>query len=162
MGLPAGVYSPFEISLRDKGGEIGSFGVHGLLLSAANWVANQALAAAFVAAIEGATLGVTVRWQYGNETIVNPVDKASSASAQRENKLLIRYHDVTTLEKMTASIPTISLPALVFLDEANDFVALDDPAFMVALVDAWQDFVVNPRTDNLTLVDSAEFVGRRS
>ncbi len=162
MGLPAGTYSPFSMSLRDHGGEVGNFGVYGLLLVEEDFDANVALATAFVADLEAATLGVTVKWNYGNEVIVNPIDKAASASAQRENKLLVRYHDVTTLEKMTATIPTISLPSLVFLSEANDFVSMATPSFITDLVAGWELFVVNPRTNNLTNIDSLEFVGRRS
>lgn len=160
--LPVGEYSPFDISLRDHGGEIGVMGAYGLLITEEDYDANGALAATFVAAIEGATLGVTVKWNYDNLHVVNPIDKAASASAQRENKLLVRYHDATTLEKLTYTIPTISLPSLVFLDEANDFVDLTTPAFMATLVAAHQAFIVNPRTNNPTLIDSAQFVGRRS
>jgi len=75
--LGAGVYSPFDMSLRDQGGEIGSFGVYGIPLVEADMDANHDLAAALVAAIEGATLGVTWKWQYDVLTIVDPVTKAS-------------------------------------------------------------------------------------
>lgn len=162
MSLGAGVYSPFSMSLRDKGGEVGNFGVYGLPLDDSTWVANQALAAAFVAKIEAATLGVTIKWTYGNENIVNPVSKAASASAQRENKLLVRYYDNTTFAKLTASIPTIDLPNLVFLTDANDYVSRITPTAMSDLVTAWQAFVVNPVTGNLTIIESFEFVGKNS
>lgn len=162
MALGAGVYSPFSISFRDKGGEIGTFGVYGLALDDTSWVANQALAATFVAKLEAATLGVTVKWVYGNETVVNPVSKAASASAQRENKLLVRYYDDTTFAKLTASIPTIDLPNLVFETDANDYVSKSTPTAISDLVTAWQAFVVNPVTGNLTIIESLEFVGKNS
>jgi len=166
MGLPAGDYSPYRQSFRDKGGEIGSFGVYGLPLSAANFTAYIALAQDFQNAVEAITLGVVTQVEYGILTIVNPISNASSPSAQRENKLLVRYHDATTLEKMTATIPTIDLPNLVFETDAKDFVSKTawgaGGAVMTDFVAAWEDFVVNPRTENLTVIDSLEYVGRNT
>jgi len=161
MPLGAGPYSPFSAAFRDKGGEVGSFGVFGLLQNETDFTTNNTAAAALKTALDNAALGQLVSWEYGGIlTVVNPSGKASSASAQRENKLLIRYHDATTLKVLTASIPTIDLPNLVFETDANDFVSLASPAFMVALVSAWEDFVVNPETNNLTVIDSAQYVGR--
>lgn len=161
MPLGAGTYSPFDLSFRDKGGEVGNFGVYGLLQNETDFAANNTLAAALKTALDAACLGQLIQWSYGGiQTIVNPSGKASSPSAQRENKLLIRYHDATTLKVMTASIPTIDLPNLVFETDANDFVSLSSPSFMTGLVTAWQAFVVNPETNNLTVIDSAEYVGR--
>lgn len=161
MPLGTGTYSPFEISYRDKGGEVGTMRVFGPVIDETDFTADVALAVAFVAALNAATLGQIISWQYGGGlTIVNPSAKATSASAQRENKLLIRYHDAVTLKVLTATIPTIDLPNLVFLTEANDFVSLISPSFMSGLVTAWEDFVTNPETANLTVIDSAEFVGR--
>jgi len=161
MPLGAGEYSPFEISFRDKGGEVGNMGVYGIPVEPADETAMITAATAFKSALDAATLGVIVQWSYGGiQTIVNPSGKASSPSAQRENKLLIRYHDATNLKVMTASIPTIDLPNLVFETDANDFVSLSSPSFMSGLVTAWQAFVTNPETGNLTIVDSAQYVGR--
>jgi hypothetical protein len=161
MPLGAGNYSPFEASFRDKGGEVGNFGVYGLLQNEDDFAANNTLAEALNTALNNATLGQEVQWSYGGiQTIVNPSGKASSASAQRENKLLIRYHDAVNLKVMTATIPTIDLPNLVFETDANDFVSLSSPSFMSGLVTAWQAFVVNPETNNLTIIDSAQYVGR--
>lgn len=161
MSLGAGTYSPFDISLRDKGGEVGTLGLYGILQTAETFAANNTLAAAFKGAIVNAVLGQVIQWSYGGiTTIVNPSGKASSSSAQRENKLLIRYHDVTTLKVLTATIPTINLPNLVFLTDANDFVSLASPSFMSGLVTAWEAFISNPETGNLTVIDSAEYVGR--
>lgn len=166
MPLPVGTYSPFVGSLRDHGGEVGTWQMHGLLIDDANFVANQALRDAMVLAINNVTLGVTIYHDYGGlYTIVNPISDAASVSAQRENKILVRYHDVTTLEKLTYTLPTVDLPALTFLTEANDMVQISGAgasAAVVALVTAHEDFVVNPRTNNLTLVDSIEYVGRNS
>lgn len=161
MGLGAGQYSPFEASFRDKGGEVGTFSVYGKLIIDDDYPGDITVATAFNAAVVAACLGQEVQWNYGGvQTIVNPSGKAASASAQRENKLLVRYHDVTTLKVLTATIPTINLPVLVFLSEANDFVNLTTPAAISGLVTAWNAFVANPESNNLTVVDSFEYVGR--
>lgn len=160
MPLGAGTYSPYSQSFRDKGGEVGNFAVYGIPQTAVDFTANNALAAALETALDTATLGVVIQWSYGGiQTIVNPSGKASSASAQRENKLLVRYHDSVNLKVLTASIPTIDLPSLTFLTDANDFVDITVPP-LAAVVAAWEDFVVNPETGNLTVVDSMEYVGR--
>jgi len=166
MTLPAGVYSPFSCSFKDISKEIGTMRVFGALLSDENWVDQQTLASAFIAALNAVTLGVIVEWTYGNQVISNPVAFPSNPSAQRENKLLVRYFDNSTFEKLTATIPTIDLPNLVFETDAKDFVSKTlwaaGGAVMTGFVSAWQAFVVNPRTDNATTISALEFVGRNT
>jgi len=107
------------------------------------------------------TLGQLVQSNYGGELrIVNPVAKAASASAQRENKLLVRFFDSVTFKRFSYAIPTVDLPNLVFLSEARDFVDPTTPAAVVALVSAHQAFIVNPETGNLTTIENLEYVGR--
>jgi len=160
VGLGAGVYSPIEISLRDKGGEVGSFGAYGVLMTEEDYDANQTLRSAYVTAVDGIALGVLIQSNYGGELrIVNPVSKAASASAQRENKLLVRFYDSVTFKRFSYAIPTIDLPSLVFLSEARDFVNPTTPASVVALVRAHQAFIVNPETGNLTTIENLEYVG---
>lgn len=161
MSLGAGTYSPIEISLRDKGGEVGTMRAFGITIDEDSFDDNQTLRTAFVTAIDGVALGVLIQSDYGGELrIVNPVSKAASASAQRENKLLVRYYDSVTFKKFTYSIPTIDLPNLVFLSEARDFVNPTTPASVVALVAAHQAFIVNPETQNLTTIENLEYVGK--
>jgi len=162
MSLGIGEYSPVEIALRDKGGEIGTFSAYGLPLVEASFDDYLALAEDFYSAVNAATLGIIVHTYYGVKNILNPVGNAGSASAQRENKLLIRFHDLTTQKKMTATLPTIDLPNLVFLPEAEDKVNMTTPAAISGLVTAWEDFIVNPETGNLTVIDSMEYVGRNT
>jgi len=163
MSLGAGTYSPIEISLRDKGGEVGTTRAYGLPMAEEDYDTNQTARTAYVTAVDGITLGVLIQSNYGGELrIVNPVSKAASASAQRENKILVRYYDSVTFEKFTQTIPTVDLPNLVFLTEARDFVNMTTPAAVVAFVNAHQAFIVNPETDNLTTIDSLEYVGRNT
>jgi hypothetical protein len=169
MTLPAGIYSPFSMSLKDRSKEIGVFSIYGKLLDAENFDANQTLATDFVGALNGITLGVIVETTYGIQTIINPVGYPGSSSAQRENKVLVRYYDDTTFEKLTASIPTVDVPNLYFETDARDYVSKTGWAgsntgsnAMTVFVAAWLAFVANPRTNNLTLIDSLEFVGRNT
>jgi len=166
MGLPAGAYSPYRLSLKDISKEIGTFSVYGLLLDAETWDDNQALATSFFNSLNAITLGVAVEQEYGTLNILNPVGFPSSSSAQRENKLLVRFYDSTTYEKFTATIPTIDTPNLVFETDAKDFVSKTvwgaGGAVMTTFVTNWQAFVVNPRTNNLTTISSLEFVGRNT
>lgn len=166
MTLPAGTYSPYRASFKDISKEIGTFRVFGLPLTETDFDANQAVAATFLNALNAITLGVIVETEYGILTVINPVGFPSNPSAQRENKLLVRFWDVTTFEKFTATIPTIDLPNLVFETDAKDFVSKSawaaGGAVMTNFVTAWQAFVVNPRTGNLTNIESLEYVGRNS
>lgn len=162
MPLGIGTYYPVSVSIRDKGGEIGTFNAYGLEWDETTWVAQKALADAFFDKINGVTLGLFVKTVYGVEDILNPVGLPASASAQRENKLLVRYHDAVTSKILTATIPTIDLPNLVFLTEAKDKVDMTTPLAISSLKTAWEDFIVNPETGNLTIIDSLEFVGRNT
>jgi hypothetical protein len=162
MPLGAGVYYPLSVSYKDHTQEIGRLRVYSLQTNGDDFADNQTAVEALIAALNAAVIAVLVDWSWGDLTIVDPITFPGSPSSQRENKLLVRYHDVSTLKKMTATIPCINLPALVFLSEAKDYVSLAAPSFMPTLVSAWGNAVVNPETGNLTEVDSLEFVGRRS
>jgi hypothetical protein len=162
MPLGTGVYYPLSVSYKDHTQEIGRLRVFSLQTNGDDFADNQTTVEALIAALNAATISVLVDWDWGSLTVVDPITFPGSPSSQRENKLLVRYHDSVTLKKMTASIPCINLPALVFLSEAKDFVSMASPSFIPTLVSAWGDAVVNPETGNLTTVDSLEFVGRRS
>lgn len=179
MSLAIGLYQPFTIAYRDKGGEIGVISGYGPLLDLEEPVAadlQTAIIAAdlawdtFLLATNAITLGVTVHAQYMQDLLINPVSKAASASAQRENGLLVRYHSATGLQKATLTIPTIDLPNLVFLPEAEDKVSLTGwtagGTVMSDWVTAFQNFVKVPVADDVTpelvVIDSLEFVGRNT
>jgi len=179
MPLPIGLYQPFTISYRDKGGEIGTMSGYGTLVDLeeadAETLQDAIIAAdlawdTFLLATNAITLGVTVHAQYMQDLLINPVSNASSASAQRENKLLVRYHSATGLQKATMTVPTIDLPNLVFLPEAEDKVSLTAWAaggtVMSDWVTAFQNFVKVPLPDDTTpetvVIDSLEYVGRNT
>lgn len=160
--LGAGVYYPLSVSYRDHSQEIGHLRVYSLPTSGDDFADNNTQVEAFITALNAVCLGQLVQWQWADLTVVDPIHFPASASAQRENKLLVRYHDVTTLKKLTATIPTINLPVLVFLSEAKDFVSMSTPSTIATLCTNWVATVVNPETGNLTVVDSLEFVGRNN
>lgn len=163
MTLPAGIYFPLEMSYKDHTQEIGRFRVFSLPNNDPTTLAdNTTQVDAFVAAMNAVVLGQLVEYTWNGLDIVDPVHFPSSPSSQRENKLLVRYHDATDLSKLTATIPCINLPILVFLSEAQDFVNPGTPSTIATLVSTWSATICNPRTGNLTAIDSLEFVGRRS
>jgi len=179
MTLPIGLYAPFTLAYRDKGGEIGTVSGFGTLVDLTEAVAadlQTAVAAAlaqwdaFVATTNAITLGVLVHSEYMQDLLVNPVSNAASASAQRENKLLVRFHSAVSLQKATLTIPTIDLPNLVFLPEAEDKVSMTawtaGGTAMSDWVTAFQNFVKVPVPDDTTpesvVIDSLEYVGRNT
>lgn len=172
MTLPVGQYAPFSLSYRDKGGEIGTMTGYGLWAAIGDAETMEAAELAFnsfVTAVNAITLGVLVKSRFFYENIVNPVDLAASASAQRENKLLVRYHDSVTLAKATITIPTIDLPNLVFETDAGDYVSkalwAAGGAVMTDFITKFQAFVRVPLpgvAGNAVVVDSLEYVGRNT
>jgi len=179
MPLPIGLYQPFTIAYRDKGGEIGTMSGYGPLVDLTESdpeILQDAIIAAdlawdtFLLATNAITLGVTVHAHYIQDLLINPVSNAASASAQRENKLLVRYHSATSLQKATMTVPTIDLPNLVFETDAKDFVSKTlwtaGGTVMSDWVTAFQNFVKVPAPDDYTpelvVVDSLEFVGRNT
>lgn len=162
MGLGAGSYGASELAYKDKSAETGTSRVYGDVLDDGNWVAQQGLWDAYWGAVNAITLGVLVHRDYGNTVVVDPVNLPASNGAQRENKLLVRYYDGTTLKRYLASIPTIDLSILTFETDAHDFVSKTTGALVIAFVSAFQNFAVAPETGNACLIESLEFVGRNS
>lgn len=171
--LEVGQYSPFSISYRDKSGEIGNmngFGTWAAIGDAEDMEAAYLAFTSFVGAVNAITLGVNTENTFTFLNIVDPVSLPASASAQRENKLLVRYHDSVTLKKATISIPTIDLPNLVFETDAKDFVSktlwgTGVNTVMTDFITKFQAFVKVPKPDvagNTTVVDSLQFVGRNT
>lgn len=163
MGLGAGTYGLTDVSVRDRTDEVGRWKLYGLPILGgedANWDAQQALFDTYRNAAMALLLGQLVKYQYGNEVIVNPVNVPGSNLAQRENKLLVEYYDVETFKIYTYSMPTIALALLTFETDAKDFVSKVTGAQVIAFITAHQAFAVAPETGNATIVNSLRFVGR--
>lgn len=174
MSLPIGAYAPFNISFRDKSGEVGNTSGFGILPEDLEDPIDMALVITafsnFILSLQAITLGTVIKWRYFVETLNDPVTLPASPSAQRENKLLVRYHDSVTLEKATLTIPTIDLPNLSFETDAKDFVSktvwVAGGSVMTDFVTRFQAFVRVPRPDDIvsnpSVIDSLQFVGRNT
>jgi hypothetical protein len=125
-------------------------------LTAANFVAETALIAALETAIDGVSMCNLV----GTDTIAvrqrNLNGASTNRDAQREKKWLARYHDFVTNKKYRVEIPCADLSILA---PASDFADTANAAF-IALKTAWELVVRSPDDNNLTILDSLEFVGR--
>jgi hypothetical protein len=125
-------------------------------LNAGNLVAQVALHATLFNTLAALTLGREIT----EETVLNRTIVASlpaaTAQAQRENKWLLRYHDGTG-KNFQSELPCADLSLLA---ANSDFI---DPAGaeIIAAKLAWAAVVVSPDDASGTVLDSAEFVGRR-
>lgn len=130
-----------------------------ITLTAANLVATTTLINALRTAIAGIIIGVLNKRETVIDRELGVAGPAGTPLAQRENKLLLRYHDNVTLKKFRASVPTFDLSLLAnnseFLDLSGDAGA--------ALKSAFEAVVVSPdNSSNTVTLDSAQFVGRNS
>lgn len=139
--------------------ESGSFRVPVITLTAANLVAQQALHAALAAAVAGVTLGTVRHTTTLLEETIGTSSPAASTYAQRENKFLCRYHDVTTGQKYRVSLPTADLATLPANSEFLDLTG----GVGLALKDAFEAVVRSPADGTHAVeLDSVQFVGRNS
>lgn len=128
-------------------------------LTAANVVAQEGLLTTLSAAVGNVILGNLLRTQ-----IVLDRDEISSApaalqAAQRENKLLLRYHGATSNQKFNVSIPTFDLTLLPNHSEFLDLTGGDG----LTLKTAFEAVVRSPNdSSEVVILDTAQFVGRNT
>jgi len=128
-------------------------------LTAANVAAQSALVADLTTAIEAVVLGVLQKTTLIFDEVVLSDIPANDQLAQREIKLLCRYHDTTTGAKFRCSIPTFDLSLLPLHSEFLDLTADEG----LALKSAFEAIVKSPTDDSHAVVlDSAQFVGRNT
>lgn len=149
--------SALGVSFRDYSKEASNWSVPVTTLTAANLVAQSALIAALEAAIIAITLGEAQKDEIILERALLSSALPSSVDAQREKKWLIRYHDAVTNVKYVSSVPCADLSTLA---TNSDFMDPTAGAF-TTLKAAWELIVRSPDDNNLTVLDSIEFVGRR-
>jgi len=148
--------SSVDASWRDYNNEASHTGVWITTLTAANIVAQTTLVNNLLTAMSAVTLGeqqtqvITL-----SKTIVSG-DLPTDVHAQRENKWLIRYHDSVTNEKFSITIPCADLTLLADHSDMADMTTTE----FVNLKTAWELVVRGPNDNNLTILDSAQFVGR--
>lgn len=162
MSLPVSFYheSIADNTVKPNGApELGQWEVPIATLTAANLVAKTTLIDALRTAVAAITLGnlavadTTVLRAAGSGT------PAASNLAQRENKLLLRYHDNATFQKYRVSIPTFDLSTLPNHSEFLDLTG----GVGADLKTAFEAIVVSPgNSANGVTLDSAQFVGRNT
>jgi len=128
-------------------------------LTAANVAAQAALVDTLTTAIEAVVLGVLQKKSVVYEEVVLSDIAANDQLAQREIKLLCRYHGVTSGSKFRCSIPTFDLALLPLHSEFLDLTADEG----LALKSAFEAIIKSPNDDTEAVVlDSAQFVGRNT
>lgn len=162
MAKPVSFYgqSIYDSTVKGNGQpESSSWQIAVLTLTAANLVARTALIAALAAAVDAVVIGNLHQSEIVvNRSLISDLP-AVTQLAQRENKLLLRYHSGTTLERFRVSLPTFDLSTLPLHSEFLDLTA----GVGLALKDAFEDIAVNPNlADDAVILDSAQFVGRNT
>jgi hypothetical protein len=144
---------------RDYGnpGEKSSFRLAVVALTAANLVAQQTAITGLWTAIEAIVLGNIAKRQVIVSDTSPDDTEVTDPLAQRENKWLVRYHD-TSNRKFTAEIPTADLSQLTLGTEFLDISTGVGSTFR----NEFEAVVVSPADSSAVVVDSVQFVGRRS
>lgn len=139
--------------------ETATFRLPIVTLTAANLVATQTLLSNLAGGVSGVTLGNVGKTVTILEEIIGSNTPASSVLAQRENKYLLRMHDVTSGQKFRASLPTADLS---ILPDHSEFLDLTTGPGQT-LKDALEAVVRSPYdVSHSVVLDSVQFVGRNS
>jgi len=162
MALPTSFYSETtaDNTVKQNGQpEHAVWAVPVTTLTAANLVAQTANITALRTAVAAICIGEVVQYAITQNRTEFPDVPATSVLAQRENKLLLRYHGTTLNKKFRVSIPCFDLTTLPTHSEFLDLTV--NPG--LALKTAFDAVVVSPddAAENVSL-DSAQFVGRNT
>lgn len=148
--------SSFGSTYMDYSREKSTFRLFLPNLTAANFVAELAAAAALQDAILATTLGREVkRTVQAFEAFPSSIPPTTKL-AQRENKWLARYHDALG-RSFQCEIPCADLSQLATNSDFYD----TSLGTWTTLLSAWSVAVVSPDDVSSTVLDSFEFVGRR-
>jgi hypothetical protein len=152
--------SGYSVSWRDYSDEKSNMSLTVEQLTAGNVVATLSLLDALLAATQAITEGSAEKSTVVFREQEEDPGRPTSASAQRERKWLVFYHDTTTSKKYRAEIPTALLTAnLVAGTDLADLAATNIAAF----VTAFEAVVKDPDTGlNSVEIDKIQHVGRRS
>lgn len=162
MALPVSYYSKtYNDNTVKSNGEPESASIQLAIttLTAANYVAKKALIDNLAAAMNDLAIGQPAKSEIVIDRELLSTLPASSTAAQRENKLLLRYHGNTLNKKFRASLPTFDLSTLPNHSEFLDLTA----GLGAALKTAFEAIVVSPDdSSEAVTLDSAQFVGRNT
>lgn len=175
MSLGNGTYHPSSITFWDKSKELSSLRVFGRVVTATyvdpdvvNFTAQSVAWAALVSASMALAIGLIQKQNWVNEVIVNanPAVGDIDQLATRETKLLIQAIDTTTQKRLTATLPTLDLSLVTYLPQAGDFVAITTgqgaSMEVTDFVTAYQNYAVNPETNNMLTIVGLKVVGRNN
>jgi len=126
--------------MRDQWNKTGTQRFFAKPLTAANYTAQQALAATYRDALVAVCLGQLASWVYGEENLVSAAIPINGAT--RKIKLVIGYWDTTTFQKFTTTIPTIDDDLTVAIPNTPDIVEIGTPSQVADLIAAFQAFAV--------------------
>jgi len=144
VGLPAGSYSPFEVSYLDAGNEIGRCQGWADELTSDNFDDQAALWATFLSTMDAITLGARVKDRYNDESTYNVSQPTNGAA--RELKLLVQMQNSNDGRKFHFTVPTLdpTIPAYVENVNAKDVVQVTTPSGITAFIAAVNAFVRDP------------------
>lgn len=131
--------STYRVSIRDNTKELGKTEVNTVPLTAANLVAQTALADAFRDALNGVILGTEASTAFNIAAILSNA-VPSDVLAQRGVKWVLQGEDATTHELFQNYVPTAKLALLVSGSEDLDLTA----SVGLALKTAYDAFVRSP------------------
>jgi len=162
MALPVSFWTRTlaDNTLKNNGNpETSTFRVAITTLTAANVVAQQALLTDLATDIASITLGQVNKTNLVYEELPGVPGPSSNPLAQRENKWLCRYHDVSNNKKYDVSLPTADLSLLANNSEFLDLSINPGLAFKTSF-----EAVVKSPYDatHAVVLDSVQFVGRNT
>lgn len=147
--------SSVSVSFRDYDGELSNVQVWATDLSAANFDAQATARASFITGLRAISLGEYAQSKAVAATVVASAAKASSPTAQRETKWLVRYHDANGY-KFQMEIPCADPSKLgtnsEFMSDANK----------ASFATPFEAFVKSPYDGSAVTLDSLQLVGRRT
>jgi len=157
MALPV---SFFTQSLNDYSDEKSSWAIAIATQTAANVVAQQALLATLVTAVNGISLMAPTKEETTFLRTIHSGAQPTDPLAQRENKWLVRYIGDATFKKFSIEIPGADL-SLLSTAPQSDFMDSGNAAY-TAFVAAFEAVARSPDDPTETVtVQSLQFVGRR-
>lgn len=161
MALPVSYYTLTiaDNTVRNGQPETTSVAVPITTLTSGNVVAQTTLVGNLQTAIAALTIGNLLKSEMLFSRTLIGAGAAADPLAQRENKLLLRYHDAVEFQKFQVSIGTFDLTFLIANSEYVDLAA----GAGLALKTAFEAVVVSPADSaHAVILDSAQFVGRNT
>lgn len=140
----------------DYNNEKSNLGLWVATLTAGNIVAQTTLINALQAAAQALVSGVLSKQKIVLSSTNIDGTIPNNSGAQRELKWLIRYHDASTGEKYTASLPTASVAYLASHSDMADPTVTQYSDFETA----FNNVVASPNQANAVELESLQLVGR--